>query len=264
MAGASLVGSQHSTLDLDERHRGYPQWVTSSRLLRLGEAIDFDFFFPDGTDSEDLVIFERYLERAEPGEAFSAGGDLSWLDGIEPRVLPLEITGNRGAATYCPEQPGSYLARWRAGGETLYRYFAVIEDHWAVVRFSTSVRKPCSTTPSGLRCSKSRTNSRVGVNSAIRATRLGPWRSAARQNAATSWSSSTSIARSAKSSMIAVSDTIAPPANGSMSILGRVRDSQARMCGTSHVLPPGYRSGLRCGTCATLTAGMRLTGYGIS
>jgi hypothetical protein len=64
--------------------------------------------------------------------------------------------------------------------------------------------------------------------------------------------------------MIAVSDTMAPPANGSMSILGRAADSHARMWGTSHVLPPGYRRGLRCGTCATLTAGMRLTGYGIS
>ena len=126
-------------MKLGEHHRRLPQWVTSSRLLRLGEAIDFDFFFPDGSESEDPVIFERYLERAEPGEAFSADGDLSWLDGIEPRVLPLEITGNRGAATYCPEQPGSYLARWRAGGETLYRYFAVVEDHWAVVRFSTGV-----------------------------------------------------------------------------------------------------------------------------
>ena len=126
-------------MNLGEHHRRLPQWVTSSRLLRLGEAIDFDFFFPDGTDSEDLVIFERYLERAEPGEAFSADGDLSWLDGIEPRVLPLEFAGNRASVTYRPTGPGSYLVRWRVGGETLYRYFAVIEDDWAVVRFSTGV-----------------------------------------------------------------------------------------------------------------------------
>ena len=132
------------------------------------------------------------------------------------------------------------------------------------VRFNTSVRNPRSTESSGALRSKSRTNSRVGVNSAIRAARFGPWSSAARQNAATSRSSSISTARSDKFSMIAVSETIAPPANGSISILGRVRDNHARMCGTSHVLPPGYRSGLRCGTCATLTAGMRLTGYGIS
>ena len=126
-------------MDLDERHRGYPQWVTSSRLLRLGEAIDFDFHLPGGAVSCDLVVFERYLERAEPGGAFSAGGDLSWLDGIEPRVLPLEFDGNRASVTYRPTQPGSYLARWRVGGETLYRYFAVIEDDCAVVRFSTGV-----------------------------------------------------------------------------------------------------------------------------
>ena len=126
-------------MDPGERHRCTPQWVTSSRLLRLGEAIGFDFFLPRGTDSVDLVVFERYLEMADPGGTFSAGGDLSWLDVIEPHALPLRIAGNRGAATYRPESPGSYLARWRVGGETLYRYFAVIEDDWAVVRFSTGV-----------------------------------------------------------------------------------------------------------------------------
>ena len=120
------------------RHRTSPQWVTSSRLLRLGEAIHFDFFLPAGTDSNDLVVFERYLERADPG-AFTAGGDLSWLDGIEPRALSLEFKGNRASVTYRPTGPGSYLARWCAGGETLYRYFAVIEDDWAIVRFSTGV-----------------------------------------------------------------------------------------------------------------------------
>ena len=86
-----------------------------------------------------MVVFERYLERAEPGAAFSAGGDLSWLDGIEPRVLPLELNGNRASVTYRPTRPGSYLARWRVAGETLYRYFATIEDGWAVVRFSSGV-----------------------------------------------------------------------------------------------------------------------------
>ena len=64
---------------------------------------------------------------------------MSWLDRIEPRALPLEFDGNRGSVTYRPKHPGSYLARWCAGGETLYRYFAVIEDDWAVVRFSTGV-----------------------------------------------------------------------------------------------------------------------------
>ena len=125
---------------LGERHRSSPQWFTSSRLLRLGEAIDFDFFLPDDAISEGLVVFERYLERVDPGGAFSAGGDLYWLDGVEARVLPLEIAGNHGSLTYRPRQPGSYLARWRAAGETLYRYFAVIEDDWVVVRFSTGVQ----------------------------------------------------------------------------------------------------------------------------
>ena len=126
-------------MDLSQRHRSSPQWVTSSRLLRLGEAIDFDFHLPGGAVSCELVVFERYLERADPGEGFSAGGDLSWLDGIEPSVLAIDFDGNRASATYRPTQPGSYLARWRVAGETLYRYFAVIEDDWAVVRFSTGV-----------------------------------------------------------------------------------------------------------------------------
>ena len=126
-------------MDLGERHRTSPQWVTSSRLLRLGEAVDFDVFLPDGAVSDDPVVFERYLERVDPGGAFSTDGDLSWLDGLEPRVLPLEIVGNHGSLTYRPMQPGSYLARWRVGSETLYRYFAVIEDDWLVVRFSTGV-----------------------------------------------------------------------------------------------------------------------------
>ena len=125
---------------LGERHRSSPQWFTSSRLLRLGEAIDFDFFLPDGAISEDLVVFERYLERVDPGRAFSADGDLSWLDGVEALVLPLAFVGNHGSVTYRPSHPGSYLARWHVGGETLYRYFAVIEDGWAVVRFSTGVQ----------------------------------------------------------------------------------------------------------------------------
>src|SRR6266851_4131916 len=52
-----------------------------------------------------------------------------------------------------------------------------------------------------------------------------------------------------------VSPTIAPPANGSISsvIRGSRLRSQRRMCGTSHVLPPGYLKGLRFGTEATLT-----------
>ena len=80
---------QHGPLNLDERHRSSPQWTTSSRLLRLGEAIDFDFFLPDHAVSNDLVVFERYLERAEPGAAFSADGDLSWLDeNRAPRAAP--------------------------------------------------------------------------------------------------------------------------------------------------------------------------------
>ena len=57
-----------------------PQWITSPRLLKLGESIEFRFFLPAGIRSEGLSIFPRYLELANPGKAFVAGGDLAWLD----------------------------------------------------------------------------------------------------------------------------------------------------------------------------------------
>ena len=72
-------------------------------------------------------------------------------------------------------------------------------------------------------------------------------------------------ARSASPSITAVNDTIPPPAKGSTisgTGVGRER-SHLLACGTSQVLPPGYRRGLRCGTVATLTAGMDETLNGV-
>lgn len=40
-----------------------PQWTTGSRLLKLGESIEFRFYCPDGVKSSDLIIFPRYLEQ---------------------------------------------------------------------------------------------------------------------------------------------------------------------------------------------------------
>ena len=114
-----------------------PKWTTGSRLLRLGETIEFRFVLPDGTEGEDLTIFPRYLERADPGRAFVAGGDLAWLDALESEDVELKFTDGRASVTYRPEAPGNYIARWRAGDEMLYRYFSVIEDDWIVLRFST-------------------------------------------------------------------------------------------------------------------------------
>ena len=53
-----------------------PQWTAGSRLLKLGEKIEFDFFLPAGVDGGSVSVFPRYLERARPGNAFVAGGDL--------------------------------------------------------------------------------------------------------------------------------------------------------------------------------------------
>ena len=129
-----------------------------------------------------------------------------------------------------------------------------------LVRFNTRVRKPRSrTVPEASFCSFCRRSS-VGSNSSTRFAKASPSCSAACQNAATSRSSSIMIACSTSGSMTAVSDAIPPPAKGSMRILGFVVFSHSRMCGTSQVLPPGYRSGLRCGTVETLAACRRERG----
>ena len=116
-----------------------PQWTTSSRLLKLGEKIEFSFFLPEGMQSGDLTIFPCYLSRANPGKAFVAGGDLDWLDDLESETIHLEFADGRASITYQPEAPGSYIARWRAGDEVFYRYFSAIEDDWIVLRSSTFV-----------------------------------------------------------------------------------------------------------------------------
>jgi len=114
-----------------------PEWITGSRLLKLGEAIDFHFFLPDGIAAGPVEVFPRYLEQARPGEAFVAGQDPTWLDRLEPERIALSFKDGRASVTYRPRLAGSYLARWRAGGEVSYRYFAAVEQDWVVLRFST-------------------------------------------------------------------------------------------------------------------------------
>ena len=113
-----------------------PQWTTSPRLLKLGESIEFRFFLPPGIRPEGLSIFPRYLERANPGKAFVAGGDLAWLGSLKEQHIDLGFTDGRAYIAYLPDEVGSYIARWRAGDELFHRYFAVIEDDWIVLRLS--------------------------------------------------------------------------------------------------------------------------------
>jgi hypothetical protein len=47
---------------------GQPQLVTSSRLLRLGESLEFCLHAPPRAVSGDLTLFPRYLEQADPGD----------------------------------------------------------------------------------------------------------------------------------------------------------------------------------------------------
>ena len=43
----------------------------------------------------ELSIFPRYLKLPEPGDSFVAGGDLGWLDNLEPEVFPLNFRHGR-------------------------------------------------------------------------------------------------------------------------------------------------------------------------
>ena len=113
-----------------------PQWTTGARLLQVGELVEFTFYLPDGIEAEPLTIFPRYLELAEPGAAFTAGGDLGWLDTLESKQFELRFDNGRAFFSYQPPAPGNYIARWCAGDEVFYRYFAAIEDDWIVIRFS--------------------------------------------------------------------------------------------------------------------------------
>ncbi len=113
-----------------------PQWDTSYRLLKLGEDITFHFSCPDTAYPDHFEIFPRYLETADPGDAFVAGGDPDWLDELEKQRIGLTFTEGRASVTYTPKEPGSYMARWWASGQTFYRYFSVVEDDWIVLRFS--------------------------------------------------------------------------------------------------------------------------------
>ncbi|MAG36656.1 MAG: hypothetical protein CL878_10515 [Dehalococcoidia bacterium] len=122
---------------MNEQLLAMPQWTTGARLLRLGEEVDFQFSLPAGADASDLTIFPRYLERADPGGVFVAGGDLAWLDDLESEQLALSFAHGKADRSYRPQASGSYLARWRVGDELFHRYFSVIEDDWIVLRFSS-------------------------------------------------------------------------------------------------------------------------------
>lgn len=70
------------------------QWWTGSRLLRLGESIDFRFHLPTDMATGSLHVFGQYLEQAHPGDTFAAGGDLDWLDALTSETIDLAFAGN--------------------------------------------------------------------------------------------------------------------------------------------------------------------------
>lgn len=118
-------------------HSGLPLWTTSSRLLKLGESLTFRFRIPSGATDGGLKVYPQYLEQAEPGTEFTAGGDLKWLSRLPCEQLPLTFADGQAALTYTPKRTGNYLAEWRAGAEAYYRYFSVIDDTYIVLSFAT-------------------------------------------------------------------------------------------------------------------------------
>jgi len=139
LAGVVPAGSLAASpqASMPQSFRAHPQWLTGPRLLKLGEKIDFEFFLPPGVDADRVDVFPQYLEHAEPGIGFRAGGPLDWIEKLNRESLRLQFATGRAALSYTPKKPGSYLACWRVGRETFYRYFAAIADDWCVLRFST-------------------------------------------------------------------------------------------------------------------------------
>jgi len=112
------------------------QLTAGPRLLKLGEKIDFQFSLASGEEAGEFRIFPRYLEQADPGDSFTAGGDLEWVNSLPSERLAVRFLNGRAGISYQADKPGNYLARWRVGEEVFYRYFAVIEDDWIVLGFS--------------------------------------------------------------------------------------------------------------------------------
>lgn len=127
----------HEAFSIPQEFKSQPQWLTSSRLLRIGESIEFRFFLSEGIQAGTLTVFKCYLEQATPDSAFQPGGGLGWLDALQSQSLPLDFRDDEAVVRYTPESPGNYLARWQVGPEILYRYFSVVNDDYIVINFAT-------------------------------------------------------------------------------------------------------------------------------
>ncbi len=81
----------------EREERTFPvhQWFTTSRLIKFGDTIEFDFFIPSGAESYQVDIFSRYLERYQTYGSFKADSDITFLDEIESESFPLVLNNNR-------------------------------------------------------------------------------------------------------------------------------------------------------------------------
>ncbi|MBA4387258.1 MAG: hypothetical protein C0404_04710 [Verrucomicrobia bacterium] len=134
-SGVDAAGKAKGT-DMSMQSKA-PVWTTSIRLLKLGESLEFNFRLPPGVSSGGLKIYPQYLEQANPGTAFKPGGDLKWLESLPSEPQSLTFSGAEATLTYIPKRTGNYIAEWRVGAETYYRYFSVIDDAYIVLSFAT-------------------------------------------------------------------------------------------------------------------------------
>jgi len=123
-----------------------PQWATGPRLLKIGETIEFRLQVPENCSAGMLSVFPQYLELAKSVDEFSAEGSLEWIEKLPSEKVPFDVSQGEATVVYSPGLPGSYLAQWHIGEETLYRYFAVVEDDWIVLRFSGFCDPECEPT----------------------------------------------------------------------------------------------------------------------
>ena len=112
--GASCVSGQVDPPDSRwpaDLFRFQPQWITGPRLMRLGESLVLQFYVPAGMEAENVEIFPRYLEQAEPGPAFRPAGGLDWIESLPCESLSLSLSSaGKASITYTPLHPGHYLA----------------------------------------------------------------------------------------------------------------------------------------------------------
>ncbi len=106
------------------------------RLVNVGEPITFTLTIgAAASDDVNLTVFPRYLESCDPQKARNSKEPLAWLDANSSRkAFDPNFKNGRAELEFTPDKPGNYMARFRSGKKTLYRYFAAVSDEYLVYR----------------------------------------------------------------------------------------------------------------------------------